>query len=234
VIPAGQKYYVDINAITNLDVYNSTYNACGSDGSMCQPPNGTTAPVCDYINNNTLVPGAGLISAFSDFLTSTWPVTDQTSCTTTPALYAGCMTAPCTLTGTTDPSTGLALSQCTCPTFNGLYQIGLPSQQCTLGSNFVWSASYTVPPSLTQQIAAIMTELDSLVSSGDLTAGEAQSLGAKAEAASEIIQKHDNPAGKNILNAMLNQVNALLKSKRISSHTARNLSGAISNAIASL
>jgi len=246
VIPGGQKYSVDINAISNLDEYIATTDAtaCGVDGSACTGVN--TAPVCTAINEGTLIPGATLISAFSTYLhdndAALFP-TGQTQCTTTPTpLYAGCMTAPCILTGTNDIAppngTGLPLAQCTCPTYSGPFQAGVPNQpECALGDTvggtpLVWSASYT--PGTTQQIAAIQIKLDSLVSSGHLTTGEAHSLGAKVEAAFESIQKHDNAAGKNILKAMLNEVSALLKSKRISSNTASSLSGAISNAIASL
>jgi len=241
VIPAGTTYSVDINAISNLDVYSATYSACGADGSLCTGANAATT-LCEAIQNNTLVPGTDLISAFSTYLTvidpSQFPP-GQTQCASN--VYAGCMTAPCTLTDATDTTTGLQLAQCTCPTYLGTYQAGLSGQECSLGNDssgvpLVWSASNTVlaEPTPTQLIAAIRTDLDLLLSFGDLNTGEAHGLGAKAEAAFMIIQKHDNPAGKNILHSMLNDVSALLKSKHISTNTASILSGAISNAIESL
>jgi hypothetical protein len=158
VIPANNLYSVDINAISNLEVYINTSATvppatvgCGEDGSLCTITN--SAPVCGNIEGNTLIPGAQLISAFSDYLNPSMPVDSQTSCTSmsTMGLYAGCMTAPCVLTNNYDTeapplgtATGLQLATCTCPTFSGPYQIGLPGQTCPPpGSNVVWSASYT-------------------------------------------------------------------------------------------
>ena len=149
-VPSGSTYFVDINAILNLDVYLATVAVCGIDGSGCQPRGPLPAPVCDSINKNTLIPGADLISTFSLYLEGQIPI-GQTQCTV-PALYAGCMTAPCTRTGNIDPTTHLPLAQCTCPTFDGPYQLGqtLSPQQCVLDKNQVWSAAYapggTFPP----------------------------------------------------------------------------------------
>lgn len=144
-IPSGQKYLVDINAILNLDVYVKTAEVCGKDGSKCQPTGSTEAPVCEAINNNTLIPGADLVSAFSLYLEKQMPV-DPTTCST-PAAYAGCMTAPCKQTGKTDPKTGLPLVQCGCPTYTGPYQVGtkISQDQCVLGGNSLWSAAYQPP-----------------------------------------------------------------------------------------
>src|SRR5262249_763132 len=102
-IPSGFTYFVDINAILDLDVYLQTVKKCGSDGANCLPRGPDTAPVCDAINKNTLIPGADLISTFSFYLESEIPI-GQTQCAT-PALYAGCMTAPCKRTGKMDPAT---------------------------------------------------------------------------------------------------------------------------------
>jgi hypothetical protein len=126
----------------NLDVYLDTVQTCGHDGSNCLPRGNQVAPVCDAINNNTLIPGADLISTFSLYLENDMPI-NQTDCAT-PALYAGCMTAPCKRTGEIDPATGLPLVQCACPTFNGPYQVGqdVSQDQCILGNNNVWSAAY--------------------------------------------------------------------------------------------
>ena len=67
-IPGGPTYFVDINAILNLDVYLATVAVCGIDGSSCQPRGPLPAPVCDSINKNTFIPGADLISTFSLYL----------------------------------------------------------------------------------------------------------------------------------------------------------------------
>jgi hypothetical protein len=157
-VPGGPPYFVDINAILNLDVYLDTVKKCGEDGGNCLPRGPHSAPVCDSINKNTLIPGADLISTFSHFLEREIPIT-QSNCKS-PALYAGCMTAPCKRTGKIDPATHLPLVQCACPTFEGVYQVGQDlsqtGQQCVLGDGFVWSAAYApleggsispVPPS---------------------------------------------------------------------------------------
>jgi len=146
-IPAGQPYMVDINAILNLDVYLRTVAACGKDGDKCLPNGTRQAPVCDAINSNTLIPGADLISTFSLYLEKRKKEYPQfaiqpTACPE--AAYAGCMTAPCKRTGKKDPTTGLPLVQCGCPTYTGPYQVGT-SGQCDLGGNYVWSAAYTPP-----------------------------------------------------------------------------------------
>lgn len=144
-IPAGQPYLVDINAILNLDVYLKTVERCGKNGEKCRPTGSVEAPVCQAINNNTLIPGADLISAFSLYLAQQMPI-DPTLCST-PAPYAGCMTAPCKRTGKKDPNTGLPLVQCGCPTYDGPYQVGtsISQDQCVLGGNYIWSAAYQPP-----------------------------------------------------------------------------------------
>jgi hypothetical protein len=141
-IPAGFPYKVDINAILNLDVYLKTVEKCGKDGSKCQPTGTIEAPVCQAINNNTLIPGADLVSTFSLFLEKQLPI-DPTTCATS-AAYAGCMTAPCKKTGKKDPTTGLPLVQCGCPTYTGPYQVGqtIDQNQCVLPGNYIWSAAY--------------------------------------------------------------------------------------------
>ncbi len=150
-IPAGQPYKVDINAILNLDVYLKTVAVCGQNGEKCQPTGSRPAPVCKAINDNTLIPGADLISTFSLFLEKRAKEDPQfsihpTSCAS--AAYAGCMTAPCKRTGKRDPTTHLELVQCGCPTFTGPYQVGteIEQSQCVLEGNYVWSAAYTPKP----------------------------------------------------------------------------------------
>ena len=148
-IPRHEPYLVDINAILNRDVYLKTVARCGKDGSLCRPTGSFDAPVCEAINNNTLIPGADLISTFSLYLEKQIHI-DPTTCAT-PSAYAGCMTAPCKRTGKVDPKTGLPLVQCGCPTFEGPYQVGtsIKQGQCVLGGNYVWSAAYMPSPTPT-------------------------------------------------------------------------------------
>jgi hypothetical protein len=61
-IPYG-VYYVDINAILDVETYQQTVAYCGQTGENC--PNKNQAPVCNTINSNHLFPGADLISTFS-------------------------------------------------------------------------------------------------------------------------------------------------------------------------
>jgi len=56
-IPYG-VYFVDINAILDVDTYQQTVDYCGQSGSNCTSKN--QAPVCGVINANTLFPGADL------------------------------------------------------------------------------------------------------------------------------------------------------------------------------
>jgi hypothetical protein len=148
-VPAGQTYYVDINAILNLDVYLKTVATCGKEGQNCIPTGNKQAPVCDAINSNTLIPGADLISTFSLYLEQRKNPEFNISLTDCrQADYAGCMTAPCKRTGKIDPKTRLPLVQCGCPTYRGPYQVGISidKDQCDLNGNYVWSAAYTPPP----------------------------------------------------------------------------------------
>lgn len=131
-IPYG-KYFVDINAILNLDVYNETIAECGTDGSGCPVTN--SAPVCESINNGTFSPGTDMISTFS-FECVPEEGIGSTNCNQPPLLYAGCMTAPCSRTGAD------GIVNCLCPTYDGPYQIGLNDQACNLGNDMVWSAAY--------------------------------------------------------------------------------------------
>lgn len=139
-IPYG-LYFVDINAILNLNIYIDTIEQCGTDGSMCQLPN--SAPVCTNINDGTFIPGTDMISTFSfDCIPSEG--IGNTNCPQDQdmqSLYAGCMTAPCTRTAEE------GIVNCLCPTFDGPYQIGLNNQSCNLGSDnlgsdMVWSAAF--------------------------------------------------------------------------------------------
>jgi hypothetical protein len=133
-IPYG-VYFVDINSILNDSVYKSTIAQCGANGSACATPN--SAPVCQSVNQGTLMPDAKLFSTFSFDCVPTNGI-GQTSCASAP--YAGCMTAPCSKP---DKS---GIVQCSCPVFDGPFQIGQNNQACALGDNLVWSAAYAPPP----------------------------------------------------------------------------------------
>ena len=119
-IPYG-LYFVLINAILNLDIYNDTIAVCGTEGEMCTKPN--SAPVCDAINNGTFIQGTDVISTFSfecipeEGIGST--CCTNGNCSQQATLYAGCMTAPCTRTAED------GIVNCECPTFPGPFQIGL-------------------------------------------------------------------------------------------------------------
>lgn len=129
-IPYG-PYFVLQTAILNAFVYQQTVAVCGEDGSLCTEPN--TAPVCAVINENRLIPGADMLSAFS-FACVPSEGLGQTTCTPLP--YAGCMTAPCYRTSEK------GIVSCQCPTFTGPFQVGSNLAQCQLPAGRVWSAAY--------------------------------------------------------------------------------------------
>jgi len=147
-------YYVDINAILDFAVYQQTVKVCGADGSQCKTcaPDGSggescqkntnQAPVCGYINENKLFAQADRISTFCFDCAVEAPI-GQTECNAGP--YAGCMTAPCTVTDEE------GIVECQCPIFDGPYQVGqtLPGPDCTssLAPAQVWSAAYAVSSS---------------------------------------------------------------------------------------
>jgi len=136
-IPYG-VYFVDINAILNHSIYESTIAQCGVDGSLCQTLN--SAPVCQSINSGKLIPGSRVFSAFSFDCIPTNGI-GQTNCSQAP--YAGCMTAPCF------PAAQPGIVQCSCPVFDGPYQVGQNDQACLLGDDLVWSAAYSPPSTST-------------------------------------------------------------------------------------
>lgn len=143
-IPYG-VYFVDINAILNYSVYQNTIAQCGADGSLCGTLN--SAPVCQAINQGTLIPGTTVFSAFSFDCIPTNGI-GQTNCAQAP--YAGCMTAPCFKTD--QPG----IVQCSCPVFDGPYQVGQNEQACMLGDDLAWSAAYApaATPTATPNLSA--------------------------------------------------------------------------------
>ena len=124
--------FVVMTAILNDAVYRATILACGSSGRRCHTKD--SAPVCRYLRDGRLIPGADVISDFSqdasDSVNGSAPVT---SCE---GSFAGCMTAPCTFN---DDGT----AECSCPVFHGRFKLAGSDQECTLGDDLVPSASYT-------------------------------------------------------------------------------------------
>lgn len=137
--------FVLITGILNSKVYQDTVNVCGPDGSACTT-HPDKAPVCKAIAEGKLIPGADVISTFSpsdesdlaNLLTQAPAKPKLTICPMAPdtkAPYAGCMTAPCKITGP-------GLAECSCPIFWGIFQLTGAGAQCTLGDDLVNSASY--------------------------------------------------------------------------------------------
>jgi hypothetical protein len=129
------------NAILNFDVWLETVTQCG-DGSGCLKPD--SAPVCKAINSGEFIPGADLISTFDP--SSKAAVIDilggQKPLVCPKAPYAACMTAPCTQKKGENPV-------CSCPVFNGVFQLPTPGAVCDPGDNLIPSASFTpadIPP----------------------------------------------------------------------------------------
>jgi len=151
------QYYVDINAILNHGLYLKTVKACGKNGERCTQVN--SAPICDDVNHDRVIPGADSVSTFSFDCVPTDGL-GQTGCPANP--YAGCMTAGCHA----DSALGTGFTDCQCPTFTGPYQLGVTvsPDQCTLGADQIWSAAYNVAEGTT--IANTYTAAASSVASG--------------------------------------------------------------------
>ena len=113
------------------------------------------APVCQAINNKALFArnGADTISTFSYALnTPQGSMIEEKPCEK--ALYAGCMTAPCTHTDKSveicdssgDVCSSYPVDVCACPTFDGQYQIGKEGAECDIGEgqpgDNLWSAAF--------------------------------------------------------------------------------------------
>jgi hypothetical protein len=67
---SDETNYTLITAILNYQVYLSTVQKCGADGSNC--PNPGDAPVCNYLDRGALIPGADVISTFDMAQQITW------------------------------------------------------------------------------------------------------------------------------------------------------------------
>ena len=152
-----QSYYVGLDVVSNFDIYKLQTETCGENASACLNQ-GITPPICEALNVNLLIPGADVVSVYSEVLQSDYYPAGETSGSTscTDGLYAGCMTSPCERTGKFDAS-GREIVQCKCPVYKGPHQIGQANQSCDAnrlpsGANppnssggsakHVWSAKY--------------------------------------------------------------------------------------------
>jgi hypothetical protein len=98
----------------------------------------------DNLGQHKFIPGADLISTFDP--SSKAAVIDilgvQKPLVCPKAPYAACMTAPCTQKKGENPV-------CSCPVFNGVFQLPTPGAVCDPGDNLIPSASFTpadIPP----------------------------------------------------------------------------------------
>lgn len=90
------------------------------------------------------------------------------------------------------------------------------------------------PPPPETQIANLTTAVNALVTSAVLSSGNANALTGKLDAALQQIANGNTTAAKNQLNAFVNQANALVKSKRLTSAQAQALIDAANALAASL
>ncbi|UXI70092.1 hypothetical protein [Tahibacter amnicola] len=158
--------YIDIHAIRNTEAYIETIRICGQDGAGCRnlltdalPGDVTTstgaslgslpvAPACSYLIAGSdgiapMAPDAQVVSTFSLARAKRY-ASGQTSCTSTPAPYAGCMTASCTFENDKKGKRS-GFATCRCPIYTGPFQVGQPNVSCDAGSGNVWSAGYAPP-----------------------------------------------------------------------------------------
>ena len=134
------RNFVLINAILNYDVWLETVKVCHADGSRCgvtDPVN--RAPVCKAINAGNLIPGADLISTFDptsrvDVIAILDGSAPPLVCPNAP--YAACMTAPCKQKAGENPV-------CSCPIFDGKFQLPTPGAVCDPGDNLIPSSSFS-------------------------------------------------------------------------------------------
>ena len=123
-----------MSAILNYEVWLDTVSFCSSND--CSIPD--AAPVCAAIKSGKLIKGADLISTFDpssrqaiiDILQGQKPLV----CPKAP--YAACMTAPCKQKKGENPV-------CSCPVFNGVFQLPTPGATCDPGDNLIPSSSFS-------------------------------------------------------------------------------------------
>lgn len=139
--------FVDINAILNDDVYTETKAYCTANPDACKEPN--KAPVCASLMSGEFMAGASTFSTFSFYRSTVEPI-GLTDCADQPALYAGCMTAPCFGESTPGEDPNTTMITCQCPTYDGPFQVGSNDLSCDDGAS-IYSAAYSigtpVPPS---------------------------------------------------------------------------------------
>ncbi len=131
-VPYG-PYFVDINAIMDLQTYEQTVAVCGKEGENCRRPN--KAPVCKVIEQKKLIPGADMISVFS---LSCVPEEGIAQIPCDFGIYFGCMTAPCYR----NPDDPLGIVRCECPLYEGCYEVGTPGGICVLPGKNAWSSAH--------------------------------------------------------------------------------------------
>lgn len=153
--PPYVPYFIDINGVLNLDLYLRTIAVCGHDGASCNPRQPIVAntawnkaPACQAANSNTVIPTAQLISVFSPVKSGDYP-SGSTKCSA--GKYAGCMTAPCYHTGKFD-SAGNELVQCTCPVYDGPFELGQIGVPCNANSLTPRPAHASSPPAQPQYV----------------------------------------------------------------------------------
>jgi hypothetical protein len=130
--------FVLINAILNYEVWLDTVATCGPEGTGCGLDNVNRAPVCNAINSGTLIPGADLISTFDpNSRAAVIAILEGEPPLVCPkAPYAACMTAPCKQKRGENPV-------CSCPVFDGVFQLPTPGAVCDPGDNLIPSSSFS-------------------------------------------------------------------------------------------
>ncbi|HET9528955.1 MAG TPA: hypothetical protein VFQ92_01285, partial [Blastocatellia bacterium] len=88
-------------------------------------------------------------------------------------------------------------------------------------------------PTPQELIRGIISDVEQLVASGELNPGQGNALNAKLRAAIQQIDRGNFVAARNQLNAFINQVNALVMSRRLTPAHGDHLKGA-ANAVLSL
>jgi hypothetical protein len=125
-----------ISAILNYDVYLQTIDVCKADGRDCVGQI-NKAPVCGAINSGEFNKGADLISTFDtdarDRISDSLEFGPPLTCEKAP--YAACMTAACKQKKGANPV-------CSCPVFDGVFQLPTPGASCDAGAGLIPSASF--------------------------------------------------------------------------------------------
>jgi hypothetical protein len=102
------------------------------------------------------------------------------------------------------------------------------------GQILLWTVPPPPPPPPAQQIAQVVSTLTALVESGTLSRQDTAGLHSKLGAANLALSKSDQLAAKNLLQATINQIAALEKSRRLDGATSGALRASIDSVIAAL